>query len=374
VLELQGHGGPAVMNLLLTNCLAAGARLAQPGEFTLRAYLNHKIDLVQAESVAAIIEASTNEAARCAMGSLQGNFSTKIHELVNALITLRMLIEATLDFPEDEIENLDALGIDEKLVQIHQKLEQITLSAQQGNMLQEGIRIALVGAPNAGKSSLLNQLVQEEAAIVTDIPGTTRDSIQRTISIAGIPIHIIDTAGLRETHDIVEQKGIERTHAAIHSANMVLYLIDINQRPINSEDPIQQFLPSGKPQITIFNKIDLIHQQPEVNELENRLIIYLSAKTGAGIDLLREKILDLAGWQFNHAGEGLFMARQRHLEALKLAQAHVTNAQSVTMRENQLEILAEELRLAQGALSSITGEFTADDLLGEIFSRFCIGK
>lgn len=374
VLELQGHGGPAVTNLLLTNCLAAGARLAQPGEFTFRAYLNHKIDLIQAESVANIIEASTSEAARCALSSLQGHFSTKINELVSALITLRMLVEATLDFPEDEIDNINTLKINEKLLQIHSKLEQITLSAQQGNMLQEGIRVAIVGAPNAGKSSLLNQLTQEEAAIVTDIPGTTRDTIQRTISIAGIPIHIIDTAGLRETADIVEKKGIERTHAVIQNADMVLYLIDINQNRINSEDAIRQSLPSNKPQITIFNKIDLINHQPEIRELEKGPAIYLSAKTGTGIDLLRQKILDLAGWRSGVAGEGLFMARQRHLEALKLVQSHIMNAQSMTMQEFQLEILAEELRLAQDTLSSITGEFTADDLLGEIFSRFCIGK
>lgn len=374
VLELQGHGGSAVMNLLLTSCLAAGARLAQPGEFTLRAYLNHRIDLIQAESVAAIIEASTNQAAQCAIRSLQGHFSTKIQELVNSLITLRMHVEATLDFPEDEIDNLQTLKICEKLAQIHSKLEQIILSAQQGNLLQEGIRIALIGAPNVGKSSLLNQLAQEEAAIVTEIPGTTRDTIQRTISIDGVPIHIIDTAGLRETNDIVEQKGIERTHAAIQSANMVLYLIDISQQQSNSAHPLQQVIPVDKPQITVYNKVDLIHDQPGIKEQGSDIAIFLSAKTGAGIDLLRRKILDLAGWQFNLAGEGLFMARQRHLEALGQVHAHVVCAQSATRYQYQLEILAEELRLAQDALSSITGEFTADDLLGEIFSRFCIGK
>lgn len=362
------------MDLLLTSCLAAGARLAQPGEFTLRAYLNHKIDLVQAESVAAIIEASTNQAAQCAIRSLQGYFSNKIQELVKSLITLRIYVEATLDFPEDEIDNLHALKINEKLAQIHDKLEQILLSAQQGNLLQEGIRIALVGAPNVGKSSLLNQLANEEAAIVTEIPGTTRDTIQRTISIDGVPIHIIDTAGLRETNDIVEQKGIERTHAAIHSANMVLYLIDISQQQSNTPPSIQQVIPTGKPQITVYNKVDLTHDQPGIKEQRNGIAIYLSAKTGAGIDLLRQKILDSAGWQLNLAGEGIFMARQRHLEALGQARTHVACAQSATQHQYQLEILAEELRLAQDALSSITGEFTADDLLGEIFSHFCIGK
>ncbi|WP_293007194.1 tRNA uridine-5-carboxymethylaminomethyl(34) synthesis GTPase MnmE, partial [Nitrosomonas sp.] len=222
VLELHGHGGPAILNLLLKSCLSAGARLAQPGEFTLRAYLNNKIDLVQAESVAAIIEASTHEAARCAVNSLQGHFSARIEALVSLLITLRMLIEATLDFPEDEIDNLKTLQIRAKLDHIVTQVEQTFSAARQGNLLQEGIQIVLAGAPNVGKSSLLNQLVEEEAAIVTEIPGTTRDAIQRTITIAGMPIHIVDTAGLRETSDIVEQKGIERTLAAIKRANLVL--------------------------------------------------------------------------------------------------------------------------------------------------------
>lgn len=374
VLELQGHGGPAVMDLLLDRCLAAGARLAQPGEFTLRAYLNNKIDLIQAESVAAIIEASTHEAARCAINSLQGHFSSRIEELVSLLIKLRMLIEATLDFPEDEIDNLQTLRIDEKLAQIYTLLEQIFLVAWQGNLLQEGIRIVLTGAPNVGKSSLLNQLVQEEAAIVTEIPGTTRDTIQRTISLAGMPIHIIDTAGLRETQDVVEQKGIERTHAAIRDANMVLRLIDSSQPQPAENNPAQHAIPAGKPQITVFNKIDLVSENPRTEDQEGHSVIYLSAKTGAGIELLRSKILEIAGWQFNQAGEGVFMARQRHLEALNQTKKHLENAQRFTEGEYQLELLAEELRLAQNVLSSITGQFTADDLLGEIFSHFCIGK
>ncbi|MBK7490794.1 MAG: tRNA uridine-5-carboxymethylaminomethyl(34) synthesis GTPase MnmE [Nitrosomonas sp.] len=374
VLELQGHGGPAIMDLLLDRCLAAGARLAQPGEFTLRAYLNNKIDLIQAESVAAIIEASTHEAARCAINSLQGHFSSRIEELVSLLIKLRMLIEATLDFPEDEIDNLQTLHIDEKLAQIYALLEQIFLAARQGNLLQEGIRIVLTGAPNVGKSSLLNQLVQEEAAIVTEIPGTTRDTIQRTISLAGMPIHIIDTAGLRETQDVVEQKGIERTYAAIRDANMVLQLIDSSQPQPAEHNQAQHAIPVGKPQITVFNKIDLVSENPRTEDQEGNSAIYLSAKTGAGIELLRSKILQIAGWQFNQAGEGVFMARQRHLEALTQAKKHLENAQRFTEGKYQLELLAEELRLAQNVLSSITGQFTADDLLGEIFSHFCIGK
>lgn len=374
ILELQGHGGPAVMNLLLNRCLSAGARLAQPGEFTLRAYLNNKIDLVQAESVAAIIEASTHEAARCAINSLQGRFSARIEELVSLLITLRMLIEAVLDFPEDEIDNLQALQIKERLNHIHTQLEQIFVAARQGNLLQEGIKIVLVGAPNVGKSSLLNQLVEDDAAIVTEIPGTTRDTIQRTIAIAGIPIHIIDTAGLRETNDVVEQKGIERTHTAIRNANMVLHLIDSSQHLPDTKYQIQKCIPFDKPLITVFNKIDLLSTQPRIEGEKTDLRIHLSAKTGEGIELLRQKILDIVGWQFNPTGEGIFMARQRHLEALTQANAHLENAQRFTENESQLELLAEELRLAQCALSAITGQFTADDLLGEIFSHFCIGK
>lgn len=374
VLELHGHGGPAVINLLLKSCLDAGARLAQPGEFTLRAYLNNKIDLVQAESVAAIIEASTHEAARCAVNSLQGHFSARIEALVSLLITLRMLIEATLDFPEDEIDNLKTLQIRERLDHIVTQLEQTLSAARQGNLLQEGIQIVLAGAPNVGKSSLLNQLVEEDAAIVTEIPGTTRDTIQRTITIGGMPVHIVDTAGLRETGDIVEQKGIERTLVAIKRANLVLWLLDSSQHRAVAPDPIQQYIPADKPQITVFNKIDLLNEKPKMEGEEHKSIIHLSAKTGAGIELLRQKILDMAGWQFNHAGEGIFMARQRHLEALTQAKVHLANAQEYTETEYQLELLAEELKLAQYALSAITGQFTADDLLGEIFSHFCIGK
>lgn len=374
VLELQGHGGPAVMNLLLSQCLSLGARLAQPGEFTLRAYLNNKIDLIQAESVADIIEASTSEAARCAIQSLQGHFSAKIEELVSLLITLRMLIEATLDFPEDEIDNLQALQIKDRLNHIHTQLEQIFLTARQGNLLQEGIRIVLVGAPNVGKSSLLNQLVEDDVAIVTEIPGTTRDTIQRTITIEGIPIHIIDTAGLRETSDIVEQKGIERTHAAIKNANMIIWLVDSSQHQADIKDQIFDYIPANKPQLTVFNKIDLLNGSPRIEDEKNNIKIHLSAKTGTGIELLRKKILEIAGWQFNPAGEGLFIARQRHLEALTQARTHLGNAQRFTENEYQLELLAEELRLSQSVLSSITGQFTADDLLGEIFSHFCIGK
>ncbi|MDH5480978.1 MAG: tRNA uridine-5-carboxymethylaminomethyl(34) synthesis GTPase MnmE [Nitrosomonas sp.] len=377
VLELQGHGGPAIMNLLLNQCLAAGARLAQPGEFTLRAYLNNKMDLVQAESVADIIEASTAQGARCAIHSLQGHFSTRIEELVGALTTLRMLIEAIIDFPEEEIDNLQALQIKDRLNSIHKQLAQVLASAQQGKLLQEGIKVVLIGQPNVGKSSLLNQLAEDDIAIVTEIPGTTRDTIQQTIKIEGIPIHVIDTAGLRETEDIVEQKGIERTHAAIKNADMIIRLIDCQQPTKHTKkDESWSYPPTDKPTITVYNKIDLCAETktPKIEEKENSISIYVSAKTGAGITLLRKKLLECIGWQYNTAGEGLFTARQRHLEALTKAQLHLENAQEYTKNEYQLELLAEELKLSQNALSSITGQLTADDLLGEIFSHFCIGK
>ncbi|MEI2767757.1 MAG: tRNA uridine-5-carboxymethylaminomethyl(34) synthesis GTPase MnmE [Nitrosomonas sp.] len=372
VLELQGHGGPAIQNLLLNQCLISGARLAQPGEFTLRAYLNNKIDLIQAESVADLIEANTHEAARCAANSLRGNFSNKIEELVNMLTELRMFIEATINFPEDNIDDLPLSPIDEKLRQIDARFKQIFQTAQQGKILKEGIRIVLAGEPNVGKSSLLNQLAEDDVAIVTETPGTTRDIIERTITIEGITIHIIDTAGLRETSDIVEQKGIERTHAAIKNAHMVIWIMDISRQlpPIDVE--AIHSISVDIPRITVYNKIDLINGPARIEQHNDSTAIDISAKTGVGIDLLRKEILTIAGWQ--HNTEGLFTARQRHLEALTTAQAHLNSARTFATHESQLELLAEELRLSQLALSSITGEFTADDLLGEIFSHFCIGK
>ncbi len=374
VLELQGHGGPVVLNLLLNRCLLAGARLAQPGEFTLRAYLNNKLDLLQAESVADIIEASSNEAVRCAMRSLHGSFSETIQELVALLTELRILIEATLDFPEEEIDILQSLQVENKLEVIRNKLDQVLTSSRQGNLLQEGIKIVLAGRPNVGKSSLLNRLAEEDVAIVTEIPGTTRDINQQIINLEGIPIHIIDTAGLRETNDIVEKKGIERTHAAIKKADMIIWLIDSSCPITETNKEIFQDLAEKLPQITVYNKIDLLNESPRIEDDSKNTIIYLSAKTGEGMSLFRQKLLEIVGWKFNNAGEGLFMARQRHLQALSHAKSHLEQAQVFSQNEFQLELLAEELRLSQDALSSITGQFTADDLLGKIFSHFCIGK
>lgn len=374
VLELQGHGGPAVMNLLLSSCLSAGARMARPGEFTLRAYLNNKLDLAQAESVADVIDASTSEAARCAMRSLQGEFSSAIHVVVRALTDLRISVEASLDFSEEEIDHLHRADVSYKLKGVRAQLEHVLASARQGSILREGIWIALVGQPNVGKSSLLNVLAGEEAAIVTEIPGTTRDTIHRTIEIEGVPLHLLDTAGLRETDDTVEKMGIARTRSTIKKANFVLLVMDSRWGITSKDQAILDSLPSGLPVIYVYNKIDLLDKSSLIEAGKGGLEIYLSAITGAGIETLRQKLLELAGWQPRSVGEGAFMARQRHLRALTATREYLGNAAELDKEEFQSELLAEELRLAQQALSSITGEFGADDLLGEIFSRFCIGK
>lgn len=374
VLELQGHGGPAVMNMLLSCCLAAGARLAQPGEFTLRAFLNNKLDLAQAESVADVIDASTSEAVRCAMRSLQGEFSAVIHALTQALIDLRLVVEAALDFPEEETGYLQQADVYNKLKNIQAQLEQVFASARQGSLLREGVHVVLVGSPNVGKSSLMNRLAREEVAIVTETPGTTRDAIRETIQIEGVPLHLIDTAGLRETDDEVEKIGIARAWAAIEKGGLVLLLTDSRLGWNAGDQEILDRLPVGVPLIRVFNKIDLLKEVPRIREEKGKLEIYLSAKTGAGIELLRQQLLRIVGWQQHSTCEGLFMARRRHLWALAEAKKHLERAIILTEEKTQPELLAEELRLVQQTLSSITGEFSADDLLGEIFSRFCIGK
>jgi tRNA modification GTPase len=371
VLELQGHGGPAVMNLLLSSCLSAGARLAQPGEFTLRAFLNNKLDLAQAESVADLIDASNEEAARCAIRSLQGEFSNTIHALVQAFTDLRMLVESSLDFSEEEIEFISGKELEVRLERIRRQLEQVFSSARQGSLLREGIWIALVGQPNVGKSSLLNRLAGEEVAIVTEIPGTTRDVIRQAIEIEGVPLHLLDTAGLRETEDALEKMGMARTRSAIDKASIVLLVVDSRVGITPEDRAILASLPAGLRLIVVHNKTDLL--EPVLSSATSTTDIRVSAKTGAGIGLLRQRLLEMIGWQ-SSAGEGAFMARQRHLSALTAAQAHLEAACALVNSMDQLDLFAEELRLAQLALSSITGEFNADDLLGEIFSRFCIGK
>lgn len=366
VLELQGHGGMAVLQLLLQRCIELGARLAEPGEFTRRAYLNNKLDLAQAESVADLIEATTTEAARSAMRSLQGEFSTEIHNLVEKLISLRMLVEAMLDFPEEDIESIDSIRRDVLLQQIQDSLNNTLLCAKQGSLLREGAQIVLIGRPNVGKSSLLNKLSGEDVALVSDVPGTTRDVIRQSIQIRGVPLHIIDTAGLRESQDAVENMGIARTHQTLQRADLILLLFEANQNITTQDENILALLPDNIPRLQIFNKADLLigrRNTPVSNS------IYISAKTGEGIEALRDKLLEIVGWRSQE--NGVFMARARHLLALNLAQNHLLLANNI---RNKPELFAEELRLTQQALSSITGEFTADDLLGEIFSRFCIGK
>ncbi|HEX8875010.1 MAG TPA: tRNA uridine-5-carboxymethylaminomethyl(34) synthesis GTPase MnmE, partial [Nitrosospira sp.] len=370
---------PAVLQLVLRRCLELGARLAEPGEFSRRAFLNDKLDLAQAESVADIIEASTHEAARCAMRSLQGEFSAAIRGLVQALTDLRMLVEASLDFPEEDLDSAWCAGIGGKLKNIQSRLEHVFFSARQGSLLREGLSVVLVGKPNVGKSSLLNQLAGEEAAIVTEVPGTTRDTVLRSIEIEGIPLHLLDTAGLRETGDLVEKIGIARTRAAIEKAGVILLLMDSREGMTAEDRAILDSLPAKLPHIYLYNKIDLLNEPQQTAGRRNangEPEIYLSAKTGAGIESLRRALLEVAGWN-PHMGEGIFMARRRHLAALAEAEKFLECAAALTGHENygdRLELLAEELRLAQWSLSSITGEFTADDLLGEIFARFCIGK
>ena len=369
VLELQAHGGTALMQILLARCIELGAQQAEPGEFTRRAYLNDKIDLAQAEAVADVINASTIEAARSAMRSLSGEFSNCINQVLAKLINLRMYVEACLDFPEEEIDFITQGNVAEKLKAIADELKLVFAKAKQGSLLREGLHIVLVGQPNVGKSSLMNQLSGEEVAIVTPIAGTTRDAIKNVIQINGLPMHIIDTAGLRETNDEVEKIGIARTYQALENAQVALLLVDAAHGISEKEKSILSCLPQEIDKIWVHNKIDTTKETAKIVEKAGETHIYLSAKTGAGVDLLKQHLLNIAGYQQN--AEGIFMARARHLEALKQVDAHLQLAQK---NRHQAELIAEELRLAQEALSSITGEFTPDDLLGEIFSKFCIGK
>ena len=372
VLELQGHGGPVVLQLLLARCLDLGARLAEPGEFSRRAFLNGKMDLAQAEAVADLIDAATASAARSAVRSLQGEFSRAIGELNEELINLRMLVEATLDFPEEDIDFLKAADAFGRLERLQRKLAEIYDRAGQGKLLQAGLHVVLAGQPNVGKSSLLNRLAGDDLAIVTPIAGTTRDALRSTIQIEGIPLHIIDTAGLRETDDEVERIGIERSWKEIERSDVVLLLVDSRTGVTEADREILERLPKNLQRITIYNKIDLAGRPSERHDEADGVAISLSAKANQGIDLLRQELLRIAGW---HQTEDVFIARERHLRALATAQEHVAGARSVVEGVlPALELFAEELRLAQQALGEITGEFTADDLLGVIFSRFCIGK
>ena len=366
VLELQGHGGTAVLQLLLQRCLSLGARLAEAGEFTRRAFLNNKIDLAQAEGVADLIEATTAQAARSAVRSLQGEFSRTVQNLVAELINLRMLVEAMLDFPEEDLDAIDTSRRDAQLTLIAKQLNLTLDSAQQGSLLREGARIALVGQPNVGKSSLLNCLAGEEIALVSDVPGTTRDVVRQEIQINGVPLHIMDTAGLRNSQDAVENMGMARTHQTMQKADLILLLCDAKQPNNLADDEIIALLPNNLPMLRVYNKLDTC---PNLEIIDSPSEVAVSAKTGENISALRLKILNLVGWR--DMASGAFMARERHLNALQHAKSHLFAAESA---RDLPELFAEELRLAQAQLSSITGEFSPDDLLGEIFSRFCIGK
>ncbi|MGE5089848.1 MAG: tRNA uridine-5-carboxymethylaminomethyl(34) synthesis GTPase MnmE [Candidatus Levyibacteriota bacterium] len=372
VVEWQGHGGPAVMRLLLSRCIELGARLAEPGEFTRRAFMNGKLDLAQAESVADVIDASTTAAVRAAARSLTGEFSAEVHALRDALIELRMYTEATLDFPEEDVEFLREGDVLARVAAIRERLTGILARSRRGAILRDGLAVVLVGAPNVGKSSLLNRLVGDEAAIVTPIPGTTRDTIERPIELSGIPLTIVDTAGLRETTDTVEALGIARTRAAIARADLALVLTDA--RDTSTDAALTAELPAALPRIVVRNKSDLAGIAARVDRGDEGVVqAWVSALTGEGIGLLEAEMLRIAGAE--HATEDVFLARARQVSALAEAAEHLSAAaEHAEIQPPAIELFAEELRGAQDALSAVTGEFTADDLLGEIFSRFCIGK
>ncbi len=372
VVELHAHGGPVVLDILLKEILQHDIRPARAGEFTERAFLNNKIDLAQAEAIADLIAADSEQAARAAMRSMQGEFSAIIHQLVEELIQLRIYVESALDFPEEEIDFLADDAIANRLDAVKQKLEQVKKSAQQGRLLKEGMTVVIAGKPNAGKSSLLNQLAGQESAIVTEIPGTTRDILREHIQIDGLPLHIIDTAGLRDSDDIVEREGVKRAKQMIEKADRILFVVDIK----DDDKTLLETLPKDIGVTIIYNKIDNEGMASKIIEDKKTQVclpaVYLSAKTGEGIDLLKQHLKNCIGYQ--QKGEGQFIARRRHLDAINNAEKHLKSADKNLHQLKAGELLAEELRLAQQVLSSITGEFSSDDLLGRIFSDFCIGK
>lgn len=371
VLELQGHGGPVVMDLLLQRVIDLGARIAQPGEFSERAFLNDKVDLAQAEAIADLIEAGSEQAAKSAVKSLQGEFSRWIDESVEALTHLRMYVEAAIDFPEEEIDFLSDGHVTSSLENILQEMDKIFASAQQGVLLRDGMRVVLIGQPNTGKSSLLNALAGRDSAIVTHIAGTTRDVLREEINIDGMPLHVIDTAGLRESDDVVEQEGIKRTWIEIEQADRALLLVDDKTGITLEDEEIRQKLPTKLEVTIVRNKIDLTDTQASINENKHSEIA-LSAKSGEGIELLRDHLKKIMG--YTGLTEGVFLARRRHLDALIRAKDFVLNGQAQLQASKAGELLAEDLRQAQQALGEITGFVSSDELLGKIFSSFCIGK
>lgn len=376
VLELQAHGGPAVLDQLLQTVFLLGARLAEPGEFSKRAFLNSKIDLIQAEAIADLISASSERAARSALSSLQGDFSKQIHPLTDEVIQLRTYLEAAIDFSEDEINFLTEQEIHRRIEQILTNINTVIQRAKQGALLREGMSVVIVGRPNVGKSSLLNCLSGRETAIVTEMAGTTRDVLREYITVDGMPLHIIDTAGLQETQDVIEQEGIRRAWQEIEKADKILLVIDSSQTRESDPDRIYpEFFSRINPSqaVTVIrNKIDLTQEGPKIEKRERYDVVFLSVKKRIGIDLLISHLKDFMGFQ--PEAEGVFLARRRHLEALQRAQGNLISAKNQWMSQRSLELMAEEIRQAQQALSEMTGEFTSNDLLGEIFSSFCIGK
>jgi tRNA modification GTPase len=368
VLELHGHGGRVVLDMLLRRVLALGARPAAPGEFSQRAYLNNKLDLAQAEAIADLITSSTEQAVRSAQQSMQGVFSAQINELVDELIELRVYIEAAIDFVEEEIDFLHDGVVAEKIRQLQHKVREIHATARQGRLLHDGISVVLAGKPNAGKSSLLNALAGHEAAIVTEVAGTTRDVLRERIQLDGMPIHIIDTAGLRDSENIVEQEGIRRARQEIRKADKVLLLLDITKP---EDDSLLESLPPDINVTRIYNKIDLTGQSSAMLETAQGVEIFLSVKSKVGLDLLKQHLKQAAG--FTESADSVFVARRRHLQALSQAEEALQSA-SAQLESHAPELVAEDLRQAQNRLASITGEFSSDDLLGEIFGSFCIGK
>jgi len=364
VVELQGHGGPVVMHALLSACVDAGARLAEPGEFTRRAFLEGRLDLAQAEAVADLIDAASRSAARSALRSLKGEFSAAVGALAEQLVELRALTEAMLDFPEEEVDALHRDDAAKRLERARAALEAVIARSQQGSLLRSGIHVVLIGRPNVGKSSLLNRLAGEERAIVTPTAGTTRDALREAVEIDGVPLVVIDTAGLRESREEVERLGVERTHREIARADLIVFVYEAGAGLGLEEQGLLDALPVDVPCVRVANKIDLVGEAPA-----GTTAVPVSAKTGRGLEALRRAILDAAGW---HPGEEtVFLARERHLRALARTRSHL---ESASRERGRWELFAEELRLAHTALGEITGEFSADDLLGEIFARFCIGK
>jgi len=367
-IELQGHGGTVVLGMVLKRVISLGARLANPGEFTERAFLNNKLDLAQAEAVADLIESSTEQSVRSAQKSMQGVFSEQVNELVEELTELRIYVEAAIDFTDEEIDFLTDGIVENKIINLSTRIQKIHKTAQQGRLLRDGMTVVLAGKPNAGKSSLLNALAGHEAAIVTDIAGTTRDILKERIQIDGMPLHIIDTAGLRESDNLVEKEGIRRAHEEIKQADKVLLLIDSTDPEIES---VIKTLPTGLDITKVYNKIDLLGVEPEITETEHGNQIYLSVKKEIGMELLFNHLKQSVG--FNGETDDVFIARKRHIDALTDGQQSVENA--LEQLQNQAgELVAEDLRQAQNSLAEITGTFSSDDLLGRIFSSFCIGK